>query len=218
MKRIRILGITTVVVALIVVVAMATPVGQIAIKGSVNLVSARLGIEPNMERARRRLEARLGSLPDPGQTRICVSKSERTATVLVGEIVIAAYPIALGGSPQGQKLREGDGRTPEGTYRICTRLDRSRYHLLLGLSYPGPEDARRAIAEGTITQRTFDAVAEAEANSGVPPWDSVLGGAVGLHGGGTGMDWTLGRIAFENDACEEIWLLTQIGTKVEIGA
>jgi murein L,D-transpeptidase YafK len=218
MKRTHKIAFGLGILASALVLIAATPAGRIVATGAMNLAAARLDMTPNMDGARQRLESRLGSLPDPSRTRIVISKSARTAHVLDGETTVAMYPIALGPKPEGHKSREGDGRTPEGTYRLCTRLDRSRYHLFLGLSYPGPEDARLALAEGAITERTSDAVTNADANSGVPPWDSPLGGAVGLHGGGTGRDWTLGCIAFENEAIEEIWLLTQMGTRVEIGA
>lgn len=207
-------------VAVIVVIAgvllAATPAGRVLAIGTMNFAAARAGVTINLGEAESRLRARLGELPDPAQIRLVISKSERTATVFDGDRAVATYPVALGTKPTGHKQREGDGRTPEGTYRVCTRLDKSRYHLFLGLSYPGPDDAQRGLAEGVITQRTLDNIVAADTNATAPPWEPPLGGAVGLHGGGTGSDWTLGCIAFENDAIEEIWLLTQMGTLVEV--
>ena len=38
---------------------------------------------------------------------------------------------------------EGDRATPEGTYRVCVRNEKSQFLLSLVLSYPGPTDAAR---------------------------------------------------------------------------
>ena len=41
-------------------------------------------------------------------------------------------------------------------------------------------------------------------------------GAIGIHGGGSGGDWTLGYIALEDGDIEELWVATRIGTPVTI--
>jgi len=35
--------------------------------------------------------------------------------------------------------------------------------------------------------------------------------------GGTAVDWTRGRVAFDDAVIEEVWVLTGMGTVVEIG-
>lgn len=52
--------------------------------------------------------------------------------------------IALGLAPERHKEREGDGRTPEGTYTIDARNPRSSFHLSLRVSYPGIDDRAHA--------------------------------------------------------------------------
>jgi len=42
---------------------------------------------------------------------------------------VRRYRVALGREPVGHKVREGDGRTPEGRYTIDRRNPRSAYHL-----------------------------------------------------------------------------------------
>jgi hypothetical protein len=49
-----------------------------------------------------------------------------------------------------------------------------------------------------------------------PPWNTPLGGAIGLHGGGTWRDWTLGCIALNDADIEILYLLLQIGYPVRI--
>ncbi len=69
---------------------------------------------------------------------ILVEKSARQITLFQNGQPVRRWPIALGFAPTGDKSREGDGRTPEGTFRIDRRNDQSAYHLSLGLDYPTP--------------------------------------------------------------------------------
>ena len=75
--------------------------------------------------------------------------------------VLLRCPIALGREPVGPKEREGDGRTPEGTYYICLIKEAGKYGKSLGLSYPSPEDAARGFAAGRIDEGALDAVRRA---------------------------------------------------------
>lgn len=123
------------------------------------------------------------------------------------------YDIALGSNPIGPKGRSGDGRTPEGAYHLCTRVNPSQFHLFLGISYPAPHD----VAEHpSLDTSTHEAVTAAERNRSKPPWDTAMGGAIGLHGGGASRDWTAGCLAVEDGAIEELWLLTTNGTPIII--
>ena len=70
--------------------------------------------------------------------RILIEKSARRMTVWQAEGPRKTYAIALGFAPEGDKAVQGDGRTPEGVFRIDRRNDRSAYHLSLGLDYPQP--------------------------------------------------------------------------------
>lgn len=54
----------------------------------------------------------------------------------------------FGQNPQGPKEREGDERTPEGAYRISSKVKSERFHRFLGVSYPNEEDLRRAKQKG----------------------------------------------------------------------
>jgi hypothetical protein len=80
--------------------------------------------------------------------RILVLKSRRELRLLRNDVVLKIYPIALGQHPKGSKRRQGDGRTPEGTYVIDGRLTRTLYHLALHISYPNEEDLTRARIAG----------------------------------------------------------------------
>jgi len=118
-------------------------------------------------------------------------------TLLRGEKVLRTYRIALGREPVGAKRQEGDGRTPEGRYRVDWRNPQSKYHLSLHISYPEAADAERAKAEG------------------VEP-----GGEIMIHGWRAEAegDWTQGCIAVRNEEMDEIWRLVPDGTAVLIEA
>lgn len=157
-----------------------------------------------------------GASLDPSLTKIVIRKASRELELWNDTKLLKTYRIALGHKPEGPKTRKGDGRTPEGDYFICTELDRSSFHLFLGLNYPNASDARTAHDAGAITQDQLDSfVADAEAER-QPDWSTSLGGAIGIHGGGTFRDWTLGCIALENNDIEEIWLAVRLGTPVSI--
>jgi murein L,D-transpeptidase YafK len=130
--------------------------------------------------------------------RIVVQKGRREMLLLSGESVVRSYRIALGREPFGHKEQEGDGRTPEGRYTIDRRNPKSKYHLSLHISYPGPADLERARALR------------------VDP-----GGDIMIHGCKPGVDhptadWTQGCIAVTDSEMDEIWSLVADGTPIDI--
>jgi murein L,D-transpeptidase YafK len=129
---------------------------------------------------------------------------------------LQSYPVGLGAAPELDKEREGDHRTPEGRLYICTRNLISKFHLFLGLSYPQPEDAARGLKEGLVTKAQHAAILDAHRRRARPPWDTKLGGLVGIHGHGSGSDWTWGCVALEDAAIEELWAACPLGTPVLI--
>jgi tetratricopeptide (TPR) repeat protein len=135
--------------------------------------------------------------------KILIEKEERRLTLISKGKALKTYKIALGGNPNGPKERQGDNRTPEGTYVIDSRNRDSRYHLSLHISYPNEKDKKRA------------------KELGVSP-----GGDVMIHGIKNGfswvgdfhteVDWTKGCIAVTDEEIEEIDKLAPNGTIVEI--
>ncbi len=155
------------------------------------------------------------ALPQLTEPRIVVDKSDHQLQLFDGETLVRTYRTGLG-DPAGDKVREGDKKTPTGTFTVVTRNDKSSYHLFLGLSYPTAEDARRGLRDGLITQAQARAIREAEAAERQPPWNTELGGAIGIHGNGGSSDWTLGCIAVEDDEIEQLWDVVPLGTKVVV--
>lgn len=135
--------------------------------------------------------------------KILVLKGKRELQLLKDGEIVRRYRIALGHTPRGAKVRQGDGRTPEGIYRIDWRNPRSRFHLSLHISYPSAADRQWA------------------RRLGVPP-----GGDIMIHGIANGfgwigrlhslIDWTSGCVAVTDDEIEEIWKAAPNGTPIEI--
>lgn len=140
---------------------------------------------------------RLPPYTGPEVTRIQVFKERRVMQLLQERTLVKQYGFELGFDPIGHKVQEGDGRTPEGAYRIDRKNPDSQFHLSLGISYPNRSDVARARAMG------------------VSP-----GGEIFIHGTPQRWvgepDWTWGCIAVSNAEMEEIYPMVQKGTKIFI--
>jgi len=148
--------------------------------------------------------------------KILVKKSARRLTLYSGGEAVRAYPVALGFSPEGDKVRQGDGRTPEGTFYVCVKNAKSIFYLSLGLSYPNEEDAARGLADKLITRRQYENIVSAIRRRGRPPWDTRLGGEIFIHGHGSAGDWTWGCVALDNEDIKELYDAVPVGTTVVI--
>lgn len=148
--------------------------------------------------------------------RIVVFKAQRRLELQTDSKPVKTYRIGLGFEPTGPKTKQGDGRTPEGTYYVCVKNAHSQYTLSLGLSYPGPGDATRGLAAGTITKAQLAAIVAADKKRTTPPWNTALGGEIFIHGKGSGTDWTLGCIALDDPDIRELFARIATGTVVEI--
>ena len=157
----------------------------------------------NKENAIIELQKEIFAIQTRPADKILIEKKERRLTLISQGKILKTYKIALGGNPNGPKERQGDNKTPEGTYIIDSRNKDSRYHLSLHISYPNDKDKKRA------------------KELGVPP-----GGDIMIHGIKNGfswvgdfhteVDWTKGCIAVTDEEIEEIDKLALNGTIVEI--
>lgn len=142
------------------------------------------------------------SLPISGSIdRILIEKQTRRMAVYQQGRLVREYRIALGFTPTGDKARQGDGKTPEGVFKVNRRNDQSQFHLSLGLDYPLPKDRARARAGG------YD-----------PGGDIFIHGQPNRIADGFRVkgDWTDGCIAIDNHQIAELFAATPIGTEVEI--
>ncbi len=148
--------------------------------------------------------------------KIIIDKEARRLFLYSDDELIKIYPISLGLDPIGDKEVQGDRRTPEGEFYVCNKNPASKYYLSLGISYPNIEDAERGLLEGLITKQEYNAIVRAIKAGRKPPWNTALGGAICIHGGGIPWDWTHGCIAMRNSDIEELFRIIPVGTPVII--
>jgi len=151
-------------------------------------------------------------------SQIIVYKEERELELYADSVIIGLFKIVLGQNPVGAKDKEGDSRTPEGKYYICTSHNKTNFTHFLGISYPNTLDAQRNLDNGTIDNDTFDKIKDAIDKKKQPPWDTALGGEIGIHGGGNERDWTVGCIAVSNKDINIIKEYAPLNTPVLIYA
>ena len=148
--------------------------------------------------------------------RIVVKKAERKLFLYSGGKIVRSYHVGLGLSPVGDKLRQGDRRTPEGDFYIFTKNDKSAFYLSLGISYPNARHAERGLRDGLITKAQYDSITRALQAKKTPPQNTALGGDIYIHGNGAGSDWTWGCVALENEDVRELFNAVPLGTPVTI--
>jgi len=148
--------------------------------------------------------------------KIVIEKAQKKLFLYSEEKLLRIYPVKLGQNPVGDKIRQGDMRTPEGSYYVCMKNPRSKYHLSLGLSYPSIEDAERGLEQKLITKGDRDRIIQRVAKKSIPPWNTPLGGEIFIHGGGETWDWTYGCVALRNKDIEELFKVVTVGTEVVI--
>jgi murein L,D-transpeptidase YafK len=142
-------------------------------------------------------------LPNKKIDQLVVWKSNGIMEAYADGKIIKTYNVSIGQNPEGDKIEEGDKRTPEGTYFINDKNPKSQYHKNLGISYPNAADIREA------TERN------------VKP-----GGEIKIHGlkNGLGLigkfhrifNWTAGCVAVTNEEIDELYDHVAVGTPIKI--
>lgn len=140
---------------------------------------------------------------------IHVDKSNYQLSILIDSQVIKTYPIVLGFNPVDDKMKEGDGCTPEGVFELIDLYPHAKWSKFMWIGYPNDESWKKF---------------EANKASGLISESDGIGGEVGIHGVPEGMDalidvgknWTLGCISLKNKDVDEIYAVSQKGTKVVI--
>lgn len=148
--------------------------------------------------------------------RIVISKKARRLKLYSGDKLLRTYRVGLGFSPVKDKIKEGDGATPEGEFYIFTKNPESAYYLSLGISYPNIEDAKRGLRTNLITAEQYQQIVEAIQNQAMPPQDTPLGGQIYIHGRGSRKDWTWGCVALDDKDMKALFDALQVGAQVVI--
>lgn len=141
---------------------------------------------------------------------IVVSKSQYTMSVYDNQDnLIVTYPATFGNKDLGDKLFEGDRRTPEGTFHITNKRIHAKWHKFLAIDYPNAE--------------SYQKFYERKANGEIPI-NAKIGGSIGIHGTWPREDfaidaqqsWTQGCVSTKNTYVDEIYNQLPVGTRVEI--
>jgi len=148
--------------------------------------------------------------PEPtGVVYIIIDKSDYELQVYDDEGWYATYPVVFGNKDLGDKLMEGDKRTPEGSFKIISKRPHEKWHKMLMLDYPTKDSWSK------FNQRKAD---------GQIPRSAKIGGGIAIHGTWPNDDlvvddftnWTQGCIALKNEDLDELESYLPIGTKVMI--
>jgi murein L,D-transpeptidase YafK len=155
-----------------------------------------------------------------------IIKAKRMLLVKRGAKIEKVFRMASGRGGRGDKHYRGDHRTPVGTYRVVKIKRSSRFHTFLQLNYPNVKDAFYGLRGRMISEYDFDRIVSAQKYHQIPPQNTALGGAIGIHGIGAvtplkwdihqNVNWTEGCIALTNEQIDTLKKYIGIGTKVVI--
>ena len=138
-----------------------------------------------------------------------VEKSKFELTVYDEDGWRIKYPVVFGSNDLGDKMIEGDRKTPEGTFTIVSKRVHEKWDRFIVLDYPTKESYEK------FNYRK---------KQGVIPQSAKIGGGIGIHGVWPHEEfavdrydnWTQGCISMKNEDVEELYNLVKPGTKVII--
>lgn len=140
---------------------------------------------------------------------IVIDKSDYELHVFDAEGWLITFPVVLGNNDLGDKLYQGDRKTPEGTFTIVSRRYHNKWCRYMGIDYPTPADVDKF---NWRKQR------------GIIPSSAKIGGDIGIHGTWPREDyavdqyqnWTLGCISLKNEHVKQLYNMIPVGTRVTI--
>jgi murein L,D-transpeptidase YafK len=140
---------------------------------------------------------------------IIVDKSDYELQVYDDEGWYASYPVVFGNKSLADKMVAGDRKTPEGTFKIISKRQHAKWHVMLMLDYP--------------TKESWEKFRQRKAQ-GLIPKSASIGGGIAVHGTWPNDDivvddytnWTQGCVSMRNEDIDEICEYVQPGTKVII--
>lgn len=146
---------------------------------------------------------------NPGKLRIGIKKYHYQLTLYYDSEAIKSYPVVLGFNAVDDKLRQGDGCTPEGVFKVRDKYPHSSWTRFIWIDYPNQDSWRK---HKEAKQR------------GKIPLSANIGGEVGIHGVPQGYDhliderenWTLGCVSLKNKDIIEIYPYITKETVIEI--
>ncbi len=140
---------------------------------------------------------------------IVIDKSDYELNVYDAQGWLVAYPVVFGNNDQGDKLVQGDRKTPEGTFTIASKRIHNKWCRYMGLDYPTVTDIN------IFNQRK---------QQGIIPAYAKMGAGIGIHGTWPHeenavdeyQNWTEGCISLKNEHVKQLFDMVTIGTRVTI--
>lgn len=140
---------------------------------------------------------------------IVIDKSEYEMSIFDEEGWLVTYPIVFGSKDLSDKMREGDKRTPDGTFTVILKKYHPKWGPELLLDYPTDESKQRF---------------EQRKKEGLIPKNAKIGNGIAIHGTRPEEEWTVDNFYNWTDGCisvrysemKEIYEMIPVGTKVTI--
>ena len=152
--------------------------------------------------------SRGAELSGPAIDKIVVYKKKRRMYTYSKGKRINEFRISLGKNcDSGNKVKAGDYRTPEGSYKIVRKKCDNRLYKSLMISYPNASDKARAAKRG-VNPGGYITI------HGQPKWNADgRGDSFTLS-----RDWTEGCMAVPNAAMDKLWQAVANGVRIDIHA
>lgn len=141
--------------------------------------------------------------------KIYIEKAKRTLSVYYQEEKLITYPCVLGYTPEGDKMQEGDGKTPEGIFGVRSMYPHKSWSYFIWIDYPN--------------QQSWSKFNERKKKGDIEQ-SATIGGEIGIHGVPSGsnklidnkQDWTLGCISLKTEHITDLFWSISKQTKIEI--
>ncbi|MDB5232824.1 MAG: L,D-transpeptidase [Chitinophagaceae bacterium] len=140
---------------------------------------------------------------------VVIDKGDYELNVYDEEGWLITYPVVFGNKDHGDKLMEGDRKTPDGTFHIASKRVHEKWCRFMALDYP--------------TRESLLKFQERKA-AGIIPANASIGGAIGIHGTWPHeefaidqyQNWTWGCISMKNEHVEQLYKMVPVGTRITI--
>lgn len=140
---------------------------------------------------------------------IVIDKSDYELKVYDDEGWYATYPIVFGSKDLSDKMREGDKRTPIGTFKVILKKIHPKWGQELLLDYPTEESYRK------FTTRKAQ---------GLIPRNASIGSGIAIHATRPEEEWTVDKFYNWTDGCvsvkysemKDLYSSIPVGTRVTI--
>ena len=117
---------------------------------------------------------------------IVIDKSDYELKVYDDEGWFATYPVVFGGKDLGDKMKEGDRKTPNGTFKVLLKKINSKWGMELLLDYPNT----------ACVQKFND-----RKSQGLIPKNAKIGNGIAIHATRPAEEWTVDNFYNWTDGC-----------------